>query len=130
MVGVGDQKRPFIKKDRLRLLEPYPVLASILRVLAVIPLKAKHDNPLQYPYNVMIVALVAPDCNAPLTLWIDQSLILVMSSDPDPNKVRTILHCEGAVIDPDPCGPKIPYFLELLGGVREIPLQKFWRPTL
>jgi hypothetical protein len=39
MVRVGDQKRLFIKKDRLRLLERYPVLASILRVLAVIPLK-------------------------------------------------------------------------------------------
>jgi hypothetical protein len=39
MVGVGEQKRLFIKRDRLRLLECYPVLASILRVLAVIPLK-------------------------------------------------------------------------------------------
>jgi hypothetical protein len=65
MVGVGDQKRLLIKKDSLRLLERYTMLAPVLRILAVIPLKAKHVNPLQYAYNVMIVALVAPDCNTP-----------------------------------------------------------------
>jgi hypothetical protein len=48
----------------------------------------------------------------------DQPLILVMKADPDPYKVRTILHGEGAMIDPDPRGPKIPDFLEMQGGVR------------
>ena len=42
MVGVGDQKRLLIEKDRLRLLERYPMLAPVFRILAVIPLKSKH----------------------------------------------------------------------------------------
>ena len=64
------------------------------------------------------VALVAAGCNAALTLLFDQPLILVMRADPDPNKVRTILHGEGVVIDSDPRGPIVPDFLKMQGGVR------------
>ena len=55
----------------------------------------------------------------------DQPLVLVMRTDPDPNKVRTILHCEGAVIDPDPHGPQLSDFLEMQRGVRRVRLQEF-----
>ncbi len=47
-----------------------------------------------------------------------------MRTDPDPDKVRAILHCEGAVIDPDPHGPQLSNFLEMQGGVRWAPLQE------
>ncbi len=54
MIGVGNQKRLLVEKDGLRLGERYPVLAPILRVLAVIPLKLEHiQPPLQCTYNVM-----------------------------------------------------------------------------
>ncbi len=36
-----------------------------------------------------------------------------MRANPDPDKVRTILTCKGAMIDPDPCGPQTSDFLEM-----------------
>jgi len=53
----------------------------------------------------LTVAPAGGGCEAALALLFDQSLILVMRTYPDPDKIRTILHCEGAVIDPDPRGP-------------------------
>ena len=41
MIGVGDQNRLLVKKDSPRLLERYPVLAPVLRVLSLVPLKMK-----------------------------------------------------------------------------------------
>jgi hypothetical protein len=60
---------------------------------------------------------VAAGCNVSLTLLFDQSLTLVMKADPGPNRVRTILHGEGAETDPDPRGAKISDFLEMQGGL-------------
>ena len=66
----------------------------------------------------------AGGCDAALALLFDQSLILVMRTDPDPDKVRTVLHGEGAVIDPDPRGPQLPDFLETQRGVRWVFFQE------
>lgn len=41
MVGVGDQKRVLVEEYRLRLFKRNTVLAPVLRVLPVVPLKAK-----------------------------------------------------------------------------------------
>src|SRR3989304_1925392 len=47
-----------------------------------------------------------------------------MRADPDPDKIRTILHCEGAVIDPDPRGPQLSDLFEMQRGVRWVLLQE------
>jgi len=63
----------------------------------------------------------------------DQSLILVMRTDPDPDKVRTLLHCEGAVIEADPHGPQLfPTFLKCSEGWDGFSFRssKFCRATL
>jgi hypothetical protein len=62
---------------------------------------------------------------ASLALLFDQSLILVVRADPDPDKVRTIFHGEGAVIDPDPSRPQLPDFLEMERGVRWVFFQEW-----
>ena len=48
-----------------------------------------------------------------------------MRTDPDPDKLRTILDCEGAVIDPDPRGPQLSDLLEMQRGVRWVLVQEF-----
>jgi len=58
-------------------------------------------------------------------LLFDQSFIVIVRANPDPNEVRAILHSQGAVVDPDPSGPKNTYFLEMQGGVGWIVFQKF-----
>jgi hypothetical protein len=55
---------------------------------------------------------------------LDQPLILVMGTDPDPDEVRAVLHGDGTVIDPDPCGPQFPNLLEVQGGVSGVRLQQ------
>jgi hypothetical protein len=45
MVGVGDKKSLLVKENRLGFLERYPVLARVLRVLALVPLEAEHAQP-------------------------------------------------------------------------------------
>ena len=47
-----------------------------------------------------------------------------MGTDPDPNKIRAILHSDGAVIDSDSRGPQIPDSLEMEGGVRWVLFQE------
>jgi len=48
-----------------------------------------------------------------------------MRTDPDPNKIRAILHGDGTVIDPDPRRPQIADSLEMQGGVRGIAFEQF-----
>ena len=58
-----------------------------------------------------------------LALLFDPSPIFVMGADPDPDEVRTILDCEGTVIDANPRGPEVSYFLKVQRGVRGISFQ-------
>lgn len=66
------------------------------------------------------VAKTGGGSNGSLTLLFDDSLILVMRTDPDPDKVHTVLHRERAMIDPSSRGPHYPDFLEMQRGVRWI----------
>jgi hypothetical protein len=59
-------------------------------------------------------------CNRWLTLLLDQSLILIVRTDPYPNKIRAVLDSDGAVIDSNSRGPQITDSLEMQGGVGRV----------
>src|SRR6267143_2556702 len=60
-----------------------------------------------------------------LALPFDQSPVLVMGTAPDPDKVRFILACPSAVIDPGSHGPQVSRLLEMQGGMRGVVFQQF-----
>ena len=48
-----------------------------------------------------------------------------MGTDPDPNKVLTVLYGKGAVVDPGPHGPQVSHLLEVQRGMRGVFFQEF-----
>jgi hypothetical protein len=47
-----------------------------------------------------------------------------MGTDPDPNKIRSILHSDGAVVESDSRRPQIPDSFEMQGGVQWVLFQE------
>jgi hypothetical protein len=45
--------------------------------------------------------------NLLLALLLDDSLILIMRTDPNPDEVRSILDCQRPVMRPSPHGPQL-----------------------
>jgi len=45
VVGIAYQKRLLVEEHRPRFLERNPMLPSVLRLLIVVPLEAKHGHP-------------------------------------------------------------------------------------
>ena len=58
VVWVGGYKSIIIEKNRLGLFERYSVLASVLRILLLIPLKPHLSHPLHCNYNVCVQSKV------------------------------------------------------------------------
>ena|ERR1700674_2241609 len=48
-----------------------------------------------------------------------------MGTNPDPDKIRTLLYCKSAVIEPYSHGPQLSYLLEMQRGVRGVGFQQF-----
>jgi hypothetical protein len=48
-----------------------------------------------------------------LALLFDDSLILVMGANPDPNDIFAIFHSESSVMDPNSDGPHVPNLFEM-----------------
>jgi hypothetical protein len=44
---------------------------------------------------------------------LDESLILIMRTDPNPDEIRPILDCQRPVMRPNPHGPQLANFFEV-----------------
>jgi hypothetical protein len=59
------------------------------------------------------------------SLMFDLPNVLVVGTNPDPNIITCIIHCESAMIEPDPHGPEFSSLLKMQRRMRRVFFQEF-----